>query len=53
MIQDIYPHILHNQYESEAVATSEDTVLNISNGKILVCDKMIEQNVLEFDGQAD
>ena len=48
MIQDIYPHILHNQYESEAVATSEDTVLNISNGKILVCDKMKELNVLEF-----
>lgn len=48
MIQDISPHIFHNQYDSSAVAGSEDIVLNINKGNILVSSKKKEENILEF-----
>lgn len=48
MIQDIYPHKLHNEYNPMAVPTYEDIVLNISNGKLLVHTEDYEANVLTF-----
>lgn len=48
MIQDIYPHILHNRYDGNAVANDEDTVLNFVGGKILVSERMCESKILDF-----
>lgn len=48
MIQDIYPHKLFNQYDPSAAAVSDDTVLNICNGKILVKTDRFENNELVF-----
>jgi len=48
MIQDIYPHKLNNQYMPDVNASSEDTVLNINNGKILVDSVKIDENILVF-----
>lgn len=48
MVQDIYPHKLFNQYDKEAVATLEDTVLNIYDGKILLYKKSFEDKELVF-----
>lgn len=53
MIQDIYPHKLYNQYDPNATISEEDTVLNISNGKILVKTEKFEKNILEFPRVAD
>lgn len=48
MIQDIYPHKLHNQYDKEATPKSIDTVLNIYDGKLLVYKSDFEEKKLTF-----
>ena len=48
MIQDIYPHKLYNQYDSECEVKEDDIVLNIYKGKILVDSEKIEVNNLAF-----
>lgn len=53
MIQDIYPHKLFNQFRPEAAVGENDTVLNISNGKILIRTDKFDSNVLEFPRRKD
>ena len=53
MIQDIYPHKLFNQYNPDAKANSEDTVLNICNGEMLVCREQYDCNNLIFPKVSD
>lgn len=48
MIQDIFPHKLHNQYNPSAKVNAEDIVLNIFNGKLLVQTEKLEKNELVF-----
>lgn len=48
MIQDIYPHIFHNQYDPNAEAKAYDIVLNIYQGHILVNKQEKENNKLSF-----
>ena len=36
MVQDIYPHKLHNEFDPNVQATQEDVLLCIVNGKILI-----------------
>lgn len=48
MIQDIYPHKLHNQYNSNAIPEEQDTVLNIYDGKLLVYKDKIDQKIVSF-----
>ncbi|MGN0481187.1 MAG: NAD(+) diphosphatase [Lachnospiraceae bacterium] len=48
MIQDIYPHIFNNQFDCRARAGSEDMVLNICDGKILIDLKAFDENRLAF-----
>lgn len=48
MIQDIYPHKLHNQYNSNAIPEEQDIVLNIYDGKLLVYKDKIDQKIVSF-----
>ena len=48
MIQDIFPKKLYNQYDCEAVASANDTVLNIYKGKILVYGEDLKNKELKF-----
>lgn len=36
MIQDIYPHVLNNQYKTDAVIGPNDNVIVYDNGKVLI-----------------
>ena len=36
MVQDIYPHKLHNEFDPNIQATPKDVLLCIVNGKILI-----------------
>lgn len=36
MVQDIYPHKLHNEFDPEVKATENDILLCIVNGRILI-----------------
>ncbi|WP_317315165.1 hypothetical protein [Holdemanella biformis] len=36
MVQDIYPHKLHNEFDPNIHATQKDVLLCIVNGKILI-----------------
>lgn len=36
MVQDIYPHKLHNEFDPNVQATQKDVLLCIVNGKILI-----------------
>lgn len=53
MIQDILPHRLYNQYDSEALVKEEDTILNICNGKLLVKEAEFANNILVFPKKSD
>jgi len=53
MIQDIFPHILNNQFDATAVAADDDTILNICEGKILVYKSKFDEGVLIFPKVGD
>ena len=53
MIQDIYPHKLHNQFNPNAIPAENDMVLNISNGKILVHEKDFINNIIYLPSVKD
>jgi len=48
MIQDIFPHKLHNEYVPTTIATDKDTVLNIVNGRVLIDAAKYENLVVSF-----
>lgn len=48
MIQDIYPHIFHNQFVPNVKAKDEDVVLNIVNGRILLNKEAFERKKIVF-----
>lgn len=48
MIQEIYPHKLHNEFNPMAVPAYEDIVLNISCGKLLVQAEDYDNDSLVF-----
>lgn len=48
MIQDIFPHVLDNQYRTDAKAENADTVLNIFNGKIMIQMSDFAEGSLKF-----
>ena len=53
MIQDIYPHKLHNEYDPTAKVQEDSPILNIHNGKILVHTEKFENNILEIPLKKD
>ena len=48
MIQDIYPHKLHNEYNPSARVQESSPILNISNGKVLVHTEQFDNGVVAF-----
>lgn len=50
MIQDIYPHSFNNQYETDAVITSNDNVIIFESSKVLIKN---DENEIVFPKHAD
>ena len=48
MIQDIYPHKLHNEYNPSARVQESSPILNISNGKVLVHTEQFDNGIVAF-----
>ena len=48
MIQDIYPHKLHNEYNPSARVKESSPILNISNGKVLVHTEQFDNGIVAF-----
>ena len=48
MIQDIYPHKLHNEYDPSARVQESSPILNISNGKVLVHTEQFDNGIVAF-----
>ena len=46
MIQDIYPHKLHNEYNPSARVQESSPILNISNGKVLVHTEQFDNRIV-------
>ena len=46
MIQDIYPHKLHNEYNPSARVQESSPILNISNGKVLVHTEQFDNGIV-------
>jgi len=53
MIQDIFPHKMNNQYDKDATASSNDRVINVFDGKLLVNISRLESNELIFPRVSD
>lgn len=48
MIQDIYPHKLHNEYNPSARVQESSPILNIFNGKVLVHTEQFDNGIVAF-----
>ena len=53
MVQDIYPHKLHNEFDPNVQATQEDVLLCIVNGKILIHLNCFENKEVVFPKVSD
>ena len=53
MIQDIYPHKLHNEYQPNVKVVERSIVLNIYNGKILVYAEKFANHIIKFPMKKD
>ena len=53
MIQDIYPHKLHNEYQPKVKVLEQNIVLNIYNGKILVHAEKFANHIIKFPMKKD
>ena len=53
MIQDIYPHKLHNEYHPSVKIQESSTVLNIYNGKILIHAGKFGNHIIDFPVKKD
>ena len=53
MVQDIYPHKLHNEFDPNVQATQEDVLLCIVNGRILIHLNCFENKEVVFPKVSD
>ena len=53
MVQDIYPHKLHNEFDPNIQATQKDVLLCIVNGKILIHLNCFENKEVVFPKVSD
>ena len=53
MVQDIYPHKLHNEFDPEVKATENDILLCIVNGRILIHLNCFENKEVVFPKVSD
>ena len=48
MIQDIYPHKLHNEYNPAAKVQENSPILNIHNGNVLIHTEKFDNGIVVF-----
>ena len=53
MVQDIYPHKLHNEFDPNIQATQKDVLLCVVNGKILIHLNCFENKEVVFPKVSD